>query len=95
MTMTDDDQQETFKIVDAILWHEAQRFSAGLDGRLSVPQTHRTMWRLLAKGHIYLTLTDGEDLGVKYCPWWRWRTRRNYAASVQWLIELHRRRMAV
>ena len=95
--MTESDDQEMFKIVDAIMWAEAERYAAGstLSGRLSVAQTHRSMWRLLEKGRIYLATEDAEHFIIKYCPWWRWRTRRNYAASVRWLVEMHQRRMAV
>jgi hypothetical protein len=90
------DEEEQFKIVDYIMWREAERNASTLGGRLPVAQVHRTMWRLLEKGRIFLATDDsGEQFRVRYLPWWRWRTRRDYAANVQWLIAMHKKRMMI
>lgn len=95
--MTDDEEQECFKIVDAVMLDYAETRLANRFGlMLPVWQRYRSLWRLYELGKIELITDDDLDtVDVKYVPIWRWRERRKNAAAAKWLAEIYRRRQAL
>lgn len=62
--MTDDEKEECFKVVDAMLLEYAESRLADV---LPVWQRHRSLWRLLERGQIELVSDDNDTFDIKIC----------------------------